>query len=281
VIRRAANATRLRDAIKGLDARSKLTALVAVATVALLWQSPLLLGALAAVTAIAALVSGVDRGTARLIAISLVPIACVLLLSHGFFYVGRARDAADQNGLDVLLRLPGGWWLIGGATLTREGLLYGTAITFKALTLSLAFPLFILTTDLDTMIVSLVHVGVPYRLAFVFSSGLRFLPLILQEAQAVSEAQRLRGLPLEHMGMFRRGRAYARMVVPLFLGTMVRSQQLEMVLLSRAFPGTRDRTFLHDSGLGLADYAVMAVSVLGTLLGLSAFFLWGVGRTGS
>ena len=44
----------------------------------------------------------------------------------------------------------------------------------------------VLTTDPNTLVVGLVRLRVPYTGAFVFSSALRFLPLVLGEAAALN-----------------------------------------------------------------------------------------------
>jgi energy-coupling factor transport system permease protein len=136
---------------------------------------------------------------------------------------------------------------------------------------------YIFTTDLDEMITSMVQAHVPYKLAFVFSSTLRFFPLLWTEFNKIVEAQRLRGLAMEAMGLAQRVRVYARVAVPLILSALVRSQQLEVVLQSRAFDGSPERTFYHDVQLKTRDriLIVLLMLVLGAGLFLRIRFGWG------
>ncbi|NLE76309.1 MAG: energy-coupling factor transporter transmembrane protein EcfT, partial [Chloroflexi bacterium] len=129
----------------------------------------------------------------------------------------------------------------------------------------------------DELIVGLIRVRVPYKVAFVFASTLRFVPLILGEIQAIIEAQQLRGLDVEKMGLPQRLRIYARIAVPLILGALVRSQQVEVVLASRAFSGSPDRTYLHESHLHRADYLALALAALALVAAVTAFLGWGIG----
>ncbi len=263
-----------------LDFRSKLAMLTAFTVVALLWSSPLL-GALLLLVALAlALLAGVDLSFIRRFLALMSPFFVIILLTHGFLNTVQIERALGVERLTPLVELPAGWWVVGGLTLTREGLLYGVSVVLKTVTMTLAVPLAVFTSNVDQMIVSLVRMRVPHKLAFVLSSTLRFVPLLFSELQTIIEAQRLRGLAFERMGPARRVRVYARIAVPLILGALMRSQQLEIVLQAKAFSGARERTYLHEVSLVGADYAVIAASAAFLAVALAAFFGWGVGRFG-
>ena len=170
--------------------------------------------------------------------------------------------------------------MIGGGSMSWEGFLYGWSVIFKTLVLVMVIPLAIFTTEVDNMIVGMVRAKVPYKLTFIFSSTLRFFPLLFEEIQTIIEAQRLRGLAMEKMDPLRRVRVYGRVAVPLILGAMVKSQQLEIVLQSKAFSGDPDRTYLHESILHRLDYVVMASFVLFFVLAVALYFWKGVGTFG-
>ncbi|MDQ1301280.1 MAG: energy-coupling factor transport system permease protein, partial [Chloroflexota bacterium] len=172
------------------------------------------------------------------------------------------------------------WPLIGGGMMSREGVLYGLNVIFKTLTLTLVIPLGIFTTEVDKFIVGMVRAKVPYKLAFIFSATLRFVPLLFGEIQAIIEAQRLRGQAMEKMGPIQRVRVYGKVAVPLILGAMVKSQMLEVVLQSKAFTGSPDRTYLHESVLGPADYAMMAYFAVLLVAAIVAYIWNGFGRFG-
>ena len=256
-----------------LDVRAKL-ALLAVATfLAFLWDSPAMTGALALVVVIFCLVAGIQASYLRRFGLIMLPFFAFLLATHGFLntYVGRTS----------LWSAPESWWLVGGRLrLTVEGLLYGLTVIFRTVTLVLVIPLVIFTTELDELIVGLVRIRVPYKVAFVLASTLRFVPLFLGEIQGIVEAQRLRGLEVERMSLMQRLRIYSRIAVPLILGALVRSQQIEVVLASRAFSGSPERTYLHEVSMRPADRAVLAgAGALAVGAVLARLFL-GLGRFG-
>ncbi len=202
----------------------------------------------------------------------------LLLITHGFFNVEHVKALLGKHELTPLLVIPKRMWLIGGGVLSREGLSYAVSIVLKTVAITLVVPLVIFTTDVERMIIGMVRAHIPYKLAFVFAATLRFFPLLLADIGAIIDAQRMRGLALEKMGPLRRIRVYARVAVPLILGAMVKSQQLEVVLQAKAFSGSADRTYLHEVRLGTADYVTFVLA--GGFL-LAAFVLYltlGIGR---
>jgi energy-coupling factor transport system permease protein len=208
----------------------------------------------------------------------MLPFYAFLVLAQGFFAAPLILARTDRTGLTPLLTLPDHWCCVGGGVLSLEGVLYGLNIVFKTLTMMLGFALAIFTTDFNTMIVSLVKAGMSYKMAFILSSTFRFFPLLFEESRAIIEAQRLRGLALEQMGMFKRLRIYARVAVPLMLSALVKSQALEVVLQSRAFSSSEGRTYLHASELSREDYGVFAFSSLFLIIVLVGYWVAGIGR---
>jgi energy-coupling factor transport system permease protein len=261
-----------------LDFRSKVVLAAVVSTLAFVWESPIAGAALALAVMVACLLAGVKWGYVRWIIQLMIPFFILLLLTHGFWNTTQVRALTGKDVLTPLFTFPRNWWLIGGASMSVEGVLYGCNVLFKMLTLVLVIPLAVFTTDLNNMIVAMVRAHIPYNLVFIFSSTLRFFPLLFEEVQTIIEAQRLRGLAVERMGPLQRARVYARVAVPLILGAMARSQQLEVVLQSKAFTGSPDRTYLHESVLQRVDYAVMTLSALALVAAAVLYFGAGVGK---
>jgi energy-coupling factor transport system permease protein len=261
-----------------LDFRPKLLLLVAVTAVAFLWEDPRLLAGLAAALLLTCAWSGVSGRHIRLLLKVMAPFYALLVITHGFFNVEHVKSLVHRPELTPLVVIPRRLWLIGGAVLSREGLSYALCAILKTIAITLAVPLVIFTTEVERMIVGMVRARIPYKLAFIFAATLRFFPLLLADIGAIIDAQRMRGLALENMGPLRRVRVYARVAVPLILGAMVKSQQLEIVLQAKAFSGSRDRTYLHEAPLGVADYLLLAAAGGFLILAVTLYFGWHVGR---
>lgn len=263
-----------------LDFRPKLVMMVVLTIIAFVWESPLAQGLLAAAVIIASLAVGVKWKYIRMVITIMTPFYVLLLITHGFFNVAQVMSLTGQTALTPMFTFPENWPLIGGGSMSVEGFTYGLNVIFKTLTLTLVIPLGIFTTEVDKFIVGMVRARVPYKLAFIFSATLRFVPLLFGEIQAIIEAQRLRGLAMEKMGPLQRVRVYGKVAVPLILGAMVKSQMLEVVLQSKAFTGSADRTYLHESTLRLGDYLVIAFFLLLFVASVVAYVTMGFGKFG-
>jgi energy-coupling factor transport system permease protein len=263
-----------------LDFRPKLFMVAVVSTVAFVWESPIALAVLLATLIGISLLAGVKPSYIKTVVVLMIPFYILLLLTHGFFNTDQVKKLTNQEVLTPLFTFPESWPLIGGGGMSVEGFLYGWSVIFKTLSLVLVLPVAIFTTEVNNMIVGMVRARIPYKLVFVFSSTIRFFPLLFEEIQLIIEAQRLRGLAMEKMGPVKRVRVYAKVAIPLILGAMVKSQQLEVVLQSKAFTGSGDRTYLHDSILTPLDWAV--IILFATLLVLAGvlYFTIGFGRFG-
>jgi energy-coupling factor transport system permease protein len=256
-----------------LDFRPKIYMMLVLTVVALIWESPVVQLSLAFLILIACFLSGVKMKFIRTILLIMTPFYLLLLITHGFFNISQVMSLTGKDELTILFTIPQNWWLIGGLNFSLEGFWYGINTIFKTLTIVLVVPLVIFTTDLDNIIVGMVRAKVPYKLAFIFSATLRFFPLLFSEIGMIVQAQRLRGLAMEKMNIIQRVSVYAKVAVPLILGAMVQSQQLEIVLQSKAFSGDPDRTYLHESILSRLDYTVL---IFFTLFLIAAFVSWGV-----
>ena len=264
-----------------LDFRPKLFMVAVVTIVAFVWESPMLQIGLAGTITVACLLVGVKWSYIRTILLIMIPFYALLLLTHAFFnrdQVMALRGIESVNQLSRVFTFPENWPFIGGSFATWEGLNYGFNVIFKTLTLTLIIPLAVFTTEVDNMIVGMVRAKIPYKIAFIFSSTLRFFPLLIEEFSMIIEAQRLRGLAVESMGFVRRITVYARVAVPLMLSAIVKSQQLEVVLQSKAFAATPHRTYLHDSRLRPRDYSLIAGSAVFLLGAIVAYAVWGLGK---
>lgn len=270
--------TARRSFLSHLDFRPKLVWAAVISFTAFLWESPVANLGLASALLALCVFAGVEGRHVRLLFKVMTPFFVLVLLTHGFWNVEQVKALSGHTNLTPAVTLPRGLWLIGGASASVEGLLYGVSVVARTLSLVLVVPLALFTTEVDRMIVALVRARVPYRLTFVFSSTLRFFPLLFDEIAAIIEAQRLRGLALERLGPFARVRVYARIAVPLILGALVRAQQLEVVLQSKAFSATGERTYLHDVSMTRRDWIALTLGVAALLAVVALYYGYRVGR---
>ncbi len=128
-------------------------------------------------------------------------------------------------------------------TLYDEGVVFGVVLSLRMLGMFLTFPLIFLTTPTAQLIAGLTEVGLPYQISFVFTTALRFIPLLYTSRERVTEAQRLRGIELEKTGLLNAFRQTAPTIVPMITSALRTTHDLEMAIEARAFGAFNRRTY--------------------------------------
>lgn len=253
-----------------IDPRAKLVLVICIVVLVFVWNDPIYLWLLVLGIAILSLLSGIPISFLNRLILITLPFAVILLLIHGILN--------KWYGITPLVVIPAAVPLIGGWTfLYKEGTLFGLGMAARTYALMLSMPMIIYTTDMNKFVLALIKFGVPYKITFVFTTALRFAPLLIQEMQAIQDAQRLRGLDTAKMSILQRGKILAAMVVPLILGAMTKSMQLEIALQAKAFSGSSKRTYLHKIEMSNFDWAVTALVIIGTLVAVVLRYWLGYG----
>jgi len=125
-----------------------------------------------------------------------------------------------------------------------------------------SFSVFFLTTSPDHLGLALEQSHVPYEFCFAFTTAVRFVPVLAEEAQTIMDAQKARGLELERGNFIKRIRNYIPILIPLIVNAIRRSLELAEAMESRAWGATEKRTNLYALRLKKPDYALALISVL-------------------
>jgi energy-coupling factor transport system permease protein len=110
---------------------------------------------------------------------------------------------------------------------------------------------------------------VPDEFAFAFTTAVRFVPVLAEEAQTIMDAQKARGLELEKGGFLKRIRNYVPVLIPLIVSAIRRSLELAEAMESRAWGATKKRTNLYALKLHRGDFALLAITI--AVLAVSIF----------
>jgi energy-coupling factor transport system permease protein len=119
-----------------------------------------------------------------------------------------------------------------------------------------------MTTSPDDLGLALEQAHVPYTLSFTFTTAVRLVPTMALDAQTVIDAQRSRGLELDKGNFMKRIRNYIPILIPLIVSAIRRSIELAEALESRGFGASPNRQPLIVLRMKLADYSVVAVTIL-------------------
>ncbi len=109
-------------------------------------------------------------------------------------------------------------------------LLFGLSTGLKLSAMIAAGLILLSTTKNEEISLGLIRLGVPYPIAFAFSTALRLVPTFVGTGVTVVQAQRSRGLDLDTGGVLARARKYIPLLGPIFLTTLRSTNQLAMAL---------------------------------------------------
>lgn len=160
----------------------------------------------------------------------------------------------------VLYTLPLLNWTITSEGMTN-GMLYsirlGVLIIIAALLTMTTAPIE-LTDSLEKLFSPLKRLKVPvHEFALMMTLALRFVPILLREAERIRNAQLSRGLSLEG-NLMRRIRNIVPMILPLMVAAIRRADELAVAMEARNYAGGSGRTTYRKLGFAPHDYALLA-----------------------
>lgn len=165
--------------------------------------------------------------------------------------------------------------LIGGlGRISLDGIVYGLLLSFRLLTLVLFMPLVTMTTEVNTLSLGLVKMGLSYKIAYMATTAINIIPTFQDETQVIMDAQKMRGLRVFEKGkMMDKFKAYPALVVPLVIGAMRRAQLMGVAMDARAFGASKTKTFIEDITLRPLDIVALAVVIIFCGIGIGANFI--------
>jgi energy-coupling factor transport system permease protein len=102
---------------------------------------------------------------------------------------------------------------------------------------------------------------VPYEFVFAFTTAVRFVPVLAEEAQTIMDAQKARGLELEKGNFLKRIRNYIPILIPLIVSAIRRSLELAEAMESRAWGATKNRTNLYVLKMHKGDLILITLTI--------------------
>ena len=100
-----------------------------------------------------------------------------------------------------------------------------------------------LTDGMEKLLHPLNKLNVPvHEVAMMMSIALRFIPILLEEADKIMKAQQARGADFESGNIIQRAKAMVPILVPLFVSAFRRANDLAMAMESRCYHGGDGRT---------------------------------------
>ena len=223
--------------IHNLDPRIKFAYVCSIFAVAVLYWEILPLAALFFLQVPFVVLAGVRREWIRSMRGAAFLATVIFLTNFVFSYIGA------------------------GYVVTAKNLENAAAMTLRFVVLVESFSVFFLTTSPDHLGLALEQTHVPYELVFAFTTAVRFVPVLAEEAQTIMDAQKARGLELEKGNFLKRIRNYIPILIPLIVSAIRRSLELAEAMESRAWGATKNRTNLYVLRLHKGDLALTVITI--------------------
>lgn len=153
---------------------------------------------------------------------------------------------------------------------TTEGIIYGVKISLRLVLLIVLASLLTFTTSplkltdaTEKLLSPLKKIGVPaHELAMMMTIAIRFIPTLLEETDKIIKAQKSRGLDFDSGGLVKRLRAMVPILVPLFLSSFRRADELAMAMEARCYRGGEGRTHMKQLRITNLDFYAAAFVII-------------------
>lgn len=128
-----------------------------------------------------------------------------------------------------------------------------------------------LTDGIESLLSPLKKIKVPVHLfAMMMTIALRFIPTLVEETEKIMNAQKSRGADFSSGGLIKRAKALIPIIIPLFVSSFKRAEELATAMECRCYRGDKNRTKLVKLTYKLKDlFAFLATAVfLGLIITL-------------
>lgn len=123
-------------------------------------------------------------------------------------------------------------------------------------------------TRVEEFTYGLTRLKIPYKGAFALTLGFRLVPLFYQNLQTIVEAQKSRGVDLDHGSLFRKAGMYLPIISILISYGLRNADIMAMALEAKGFGYSPHRTFYMQPAFRFLDIAMLMIAA-GVIVGLS------------
>ncbi|MCL2171296.1 MAG: energy-coupling factor transporter transmembrane protein EcfT [Defluviitaleaceae bacterium] len=166
----------------------------------------------------------------------------------------------------------------GGVVLVHVGFIRITSLGLaNALRMALRFTLLIigsslltltttpiqLTAAIESALGPLKRIGVPaHEIAMMMTIALRFIPTLIEEMDKIMKAQMARGADFDTGGIIKKAKSMVPLLVPLFISSFRRADELALAMEARCYRGDIGRTKMNTPRMTRVDFiALLAVGL--------------------
>lgn len=157
---------------------------------------------------------------------------------------------------------------LGPMNITLEGLRLAGFMIIRLMLLIVITSVLTLTTSpiqltdgIESLLNPLRKIGVPaHELAMMMTIALRFIPTLLDETDRIMKAQQARGADFEGGNIVKKAKSLVPLLVPLFISSFRRADELAMAMEARCYHGGSNRTKMKQLKIMGRDVAALAIT---------------------
>lgn len=165
----------------------------------------------------------------------------------------------------------------GFISIYEEGINMAAFMSLRLIFLILGTSLLTLTTSpieltdgIENLLGPLKKIGVPaHELAMMMTIALRFIPTLMDETDKIMKAQQARGADFESGNIIQKAKSLIPLLVPLFISSFRRADELAMAMEARCYRGGMGRTRMKQLKYTSKDY--FAYLIITLLIGVGIF----------
>lgn len=158
-------------------------------------------------------------------------------------------------------------WAWGIIKIYRGGLLSAARMALRLVFLVLGPSLLTLTTTpveltdgLESLLKPLALIKLPvHELAIIMSIALRLIPTLTEETEKIMNAQKARCADFDTGNIFKRAKSLIPILIPLFVSSFRRADELADAMDSRCYRGAKGRTRMRVLKLRFRDFVAAFV----------------------
>lgn len=158
-------------------------------------------------------------------------------------------------------------WTLGFIKVYKEGVVIAALMIVRLVFLIMGTSVLTLTTSpieltdgIEKLLNPFKKIGIPaHELAMMMTIALRFIPTLMDETDKIMKAQMARGADFESGNLISRAKSLIPILVPLFISSFRRADELAMAMESRCYRGGEGRTRMKQLKVTQKDYVASLV----------------------
>lgn len=124
-----------------------------------------------------------------------------------------------------------------------------------------------LTDGIERLLKPFSKIGLPsHEIAMMMTIALRFIPTLLEETEKIMTAQKSRGADFESGNIINRAKALIPVLIPLFINSFKRADELATAMECRCYRGGEGRTRLRVLKFGVIDLFSFVIMLVFSIL---------------